>query len=172
MDFEVYILWVVIAAIAGIAHLVRKGLEKLKGEGEGKRIDLATAVHKRIRKYMAPLENTGRSPENQAIEPVEAAETADEAPRLVSRQRPVEAPPSPPGGRPRDRSASSTGESKRRRPRSISRKSLSEVQPSGAPPPPPSRPLLTLDPADLRKALLMAEILGPPMAEREDYRLF
>lgn len=163
MDFEVYILWIIIAAIAGIAHLVRKAIEKMSSDGGGKKINLAEAVHKRIRRYMDPLE-AGRRAEPLEDRPSESDAVA-RAPRLLA--RPVVAPEALPGDARERRDGRDTGEA-----RTTLRKSLRAAPSLVTPPPLPKRLPLAFDPEGIRKAILMAEILGPPVSERENYRLF
>ena len=162
MDGELFILYSVILAIIGLATLVRKAIEKASTGKKGKRIHLAAAVQKQLKKYMDPMERRAVRPPPEPVE--RADERESEAPRL--RAPPTEPPPAALPSRPKMRGARG-GEGLG--------PGLREAMELECAQPPLARPVLKgriVDRATLREAILLAELLGPPVSERKDYRLF
>ncbi len=172
-DFS-YIAYVLIMAIIGIVTLIRKVMEKTAAGPDGKKINLAQAVQEQINRYLKggpPGRFGGRGiGEEDGREGAPAPPVRRAPPPMLEKQAPTRRGPSEPPRLPRK---PVPPEVKRRNPRigsSIQQSTGPEKvgrmrsRRSGGP--------TALGRKNLRKAVLLAEILGPPVSERDDYRLF
>ena len=160
-DESVYIFYVIILAIVAIATLIRKAVEKATSGEKGKRINLAQVVQRELRKYMGapekPVSGPPAPPPEQAARP---QPTRPLVPALVV---------APPEARPR---VSRESDPVRRLVDGRVSLDATSAAPSATDRAHASKFAPTLDRAALKKAVVMAEVLGPPTALREDYRLF
>jgi hypothetical protein len=176
------LLYLVIAAIVGIVTLVKKVMEKATSGEDGKKIDLAKVVQEQMQRYLKggpPGRMGGRGFMGKEDEP-----PTDARPPLVPaavltkpvrpQQEQVRRKPPPPPQRP----VLQTRELVPLRVKPAIDKNRSLVSQAGAVKTVLRRETrhrpgkLPLSRKNLRKAVLLAEILGPPVSERKDYRLF
>ena len=176
-DAITLVLYLVIIAIVGVVTLIRKVMEN-RGSGEdGKRVSLAEAVQEQMNRYLKggpPGRLGGRGwggeDEERTDRPPPQA-----PPVLLTREAPPQTPPprSPPEPAGRRTPAPVP---RRVKPGIDAMRTL--VQQSAAPEVVVrsgsryGRNRGKVTRKDLRKAVLLAEILGPPVAERREYRLF
>lgn len=165
-DFLEFAITVLLLALVAVATLVRKAIEKASAGEKGKKIDLGKAVQTQLSKYMRAFQGTATLPgQPPARTPTPEAPAEPPAP-VEERLAPlISAPPPMPVGKPR-----------RRRPKADeTRRLVAKGRPLaertkavvGA-----RSELLRVSKNDVRRAIILAELLGPPMAAREDYRLF
>ena len=187
-DSITLLLYLVIAAIVGIVTLIKKVMEKAaSGEG-GRKINLAQVVQEQMERYMkgGPPGRFGRG---RAVPGDEQETTTPPPVRPVSPTRPVPpartAPPpilqKPTPPQPRAAPERHPGRiAEQLIPFEVkadidAKRSLvaqAAKQPATATSPRRGRRPVALTRKNLRKAVLLAEILGPPVSERKDYRLF
>jgi hypothetical protein len=158
-----YIAYLLILAIVGIVTVIRKVFERSASGEPGKKFDLARAVQDQIDRYMKAGSGTrmGTGGLGGQEPPAPVATAGPPVPVMTTRQPP---PPvrKPPPRKPVPVQVEAPG---------ILRQSLaSEAGLPAIVQRRKRRPKLTVK--EVKKAVLMAEILGPPMAERRDYRLF
>jgi outer membrane biosynthesis protein TonB len=164
--------YVIILAIAGLFALVRKAIEKASSGEKGKDMDLADEVQKQIRRYMRDGEGGAPTTTAPTPPPVDTQERpTPPRPLPAERPRPAPAKPKPPPPRPRPEPqrtrkrpepALLTG----LRPKRVARPALVAVLPTHG------GGRIRLTPGKVREAVVTAELLGPPLALRDDYRLF
>jgi hypothetical protein len=174
-DLTEFAIWVILLALMAFFTWVRKTIEKTAAGKEGQKVDVAKAVQEKLRPYMEP-ERGGRRPiggiAGLFLDP---AQTADAEPTPASRQVaplvPTAGPPAPPRlpaaqplatevpervllwHRPQLRTEALGGATvvSHRRHDRFDRRAIR---------------------VSLRHAVIFAEILGPPIAERgSDHRL-
>ncbi|MHC4471471.1 MAG: hypothetical protein ACYS99_10950 [Planctomycetota bacterium] len=165
-DFLEFAITVLLLALVAVATLVRKAIEKASAGEKGKKIDLGKAVQTQLSKYMKAFQGTAALP-GQPPARTPAPEAPAEPPARVEERRAplISMPPPMPVEKPR-----------RRRPKAHDTRRLAAR----------GRPLAERTKAefvaraelfrvsrnDVRRAIILAELLGPPMAARENYRLF
>lgn len=180
-DLFTWAAYLVILAIVGIVTLIRKAMENAAVGKDGKKVSLADAVQEQLNRYLkagAPgrfgghalpgesvRERAPTSPERQAppsyFEKGPAAQSQTPAPPPLKRagQRasrdPVPLKVAPGLDKTRSLVSQSTGPEK-----VLGERSRRKGRPAA------------LNMQNLRKAVILAEVLGPPVAEREHYRLF
>jgi hypothetical protein len=170
---EAYILYVIILALVGIATLVRKAIEKATSGQKGKRIKLAEVVQRELRKYMEgpqPQPPTSAGEEKAAEAAAPAASEPAARPHAASARSTLR-PAAEPAARPPLRRAREEGKVPalvaERRPLEFSAAAAGAKYATFS-----ARLLVGRDRTSLRKGIVMAEILGPPVSERRDHRLF
>ena len=171
MDIPDFAIYVLILAVVAIVSLVRKAFEKASSGQKGKKIDLGKSVHAQLKRYMEAMDPSRR-----------------EAPPASPAEAPVSRPPAVPAATrlppPAPQAAAPAAESERPGPAtSISRRRLPhlrkpkweldlETKEKRRRARRPAEIKAALTGKELRHAVLLAEILGPPVSERQDYRLF
>jgi hypothetical protein len=149
-----FLLYVVILAIVAISTLVKKVFEKAASKDEGKKVDLREAVREQLRRYMGEGQEQGGPfpvrPFGRPVEPPRPSPPAPPRPAGAAPGRAAVAPPPPP-----PLPAKTPVEEPAMRPELAL---------------PKSHPRMGTGPffsgAELRRAILFAEILGPPVSER------
>jgi len=171
MDIPDFAIYVLILAVVAIVSLVRKAIEKASSGEKGRKIDLGKSVHSQLKRYMDAMDPSRREapPAPPAEPPVSRPPAVPAATRLPP-PAPEARRPAPLSDRPRPPVASSAArlghlekpkwqrdlEAKARRRRARR----------------PAEIKAALTGKELRHAVLLAELLGPPVSERQDYRLF
>ena len=161
-----FVVWVVLLALVAVFTLVRKVIEKASSGERGKKIDLGKAVQAQLSKYMKAIEGTS------SMFPSTPAKTTEES------TAPVAPPVAPTATAPTRRAPPPLpAERARAKPKKILRRPLITTK---------RRPLSErtsapdlhhptvrrLSGKDVRRAIVLAEVLGPPVSERKEYRLF
>jgi hypothetical protein len=154
-DFFQFVAMVLILTVIAIFSWVRKTIEKVQREqkGKGQSVDVGQAVRQQLQKYMRAAGQL----------PPEAPPAAPAAP----------APPAPPpAARKPDAHLSKSLEREQTVPAVVLRRRAPSARRLK------SSKQVTLmvrqskfTPRDVKRAIVQAEILGPPMALRKDYRL-
>lgn len=170
-DFVIEIIWLAIILLAGFFTWVKKIIEKKMSEGRegepGKKVDVGSAVRAQIEKYMRAAEGSrigrqvGAIPEAEAPPPRPAAPpVARPAPRPVPaaeavreiEKKIVRPAPAAPGYASAFKTTTPAALSLRARTR--------------------RRAQLRLTKKNVKAAIVLAEVMGPPVGMRSDYRLF
>lgn len=141
-DLIQFIAMVVVLALVGVSTWIRKTIEKMQQREGGKPIDVGRAVRQQLDKYMRA---SGELPAERPAPPVA------QPPAEPVRARPVAEP----------RPAVVVAKEPRRRRAAPAKKRAVRTRRS-----------LHLGARDVKRAVVTAELLGPPLALRKDYRLF
>ena len=182
-DALTLLLYLAVIAIVGIVTLIRKVMERASSGADGKKISLAEAVQEQMNRYLKggpPGRFGGRGFGGEDVKqgaPVPPVRPA--MPPMLEKPAPARRkPPQPP--RPPLQSARAPA-ARRLTPLKVkpgidkSRSLISQstgpaqVTRSGSQ---RGQGTVALGRKNLRKAVLLAEILGPPVSERDEYRLF
>jgi hypothetical protein len=147
-DFFQFVAMVIIFTIVAVFSWVRKTMEKLQRQqkGSGKPVDVGKAVREQLTKYMRA-----------------AGQLPPEAPPAAPAPAPAAPPPVSRAQQPVVREAPKPAVVKKRRPArrlKATKRAIAKSRPS------------RFTPRDVKRAVVQAELLGPPLALRKDYRLF
>ncbi len=160
-----FVVYVILLALVGLFTLVRKLVEKATAGEEGRKIDIARAVHERIRKYMGEeaagpgLPTLGSifgqtpAPPSTPTAPASAPPAPARGEKSVPRLVPAREPTVPMVVAPRRALADTTAAAIVSLPVRVG-------------------PRIRLRRDNLREAVVLAELMGPPVAMRPTYRLF
>ena len=176
-DLLTYAVYLIILVIVGITHLVKKAIEKARKGETGKGINLAKTVQDQIDRYRDRVrERTGVGGFlGQFIPEEEAAPRPPPPPPQEAPARPATPPPLRPAREAvvprmpapevRPRAFWKDAEVEAAAKSSAKREAAAAVALAARGP-------IRLNQNDIRRAVVMAELLGPPVAERDEYRLF
>ena len=149
-DLIQFIAMVVVLSLVAISTWIRKSIEKMQ-QRQGKPVDVGQAVRNQLDKYMRAA---GQLPPEQPAAPPTAA------PVPAAKAAP---PPRPSWDRPVAEPAPAIVAPPKRQFRALAnrQKTIRTVHHTSK-----------FSPQDIKRAVVQAELLGPPIALRKDYRLF
>ena len=147
-DFIQFVATLVVLVLVAVSTWIRKTIEKARQEeGKGKPVDVGKAVRQQLDKYMRAA---GQLPPKAPPAPQPEA-------KPVPTAAPVAREPLAPAVAPR--------------PAVVVRKKRRRIAPAPTVGKTVHRPS-KFTPQDVKRAVVQAELLGPPLALRKDYRLF